>query len=332
MSRRQYVLKAKPSAPPELSARAKVILDRGTIKVTEKGHLFKLESINKASLPPQLEGIRRSDISEFSRQSRTRLIREVCSYGRLVPIFITLTYGADYPDPIESKAHLKAFWRKIAKAHPDYWAVWKLEFQKRGAPHYHLLIYTTEGKPRIPKAFISSVWAMATGRPELEKTGTKVESLRSHRGGVWYATKYLCKEETFKPSKDDGDPAASEESARPGRFWGILSRKNRPKSEVTYQLSPSEYKMLLSEIIKAQAAVLVAKDYMNSQPLTWDEALCLATQDAASIEEKGREIVKNNRVPTHLMSDEHGLIRRISMMAQSGYCDYYPDKFFDQLG
>jgi len=217
-----------------LKGRDKLKLGR-KLKVTKNGHLFELESINAGKQPSHLEGVERSEIHEFSSQSRARLIREVSSYGSMVPIFVTLTYGAEYPEPLETKKHLKAWWRRISSAHPDYFAVWKLEFQKRGAPHYHLLVYSKKGRPRICKDFLKESWWQATKTKNLR---TEVKRLRSHRGGVWYATKYLAKTEVYKPPVDPSETGNARQSVPgPGRFWGIMSRKNKPDNVSHYMLS-----------------------------------------------------------------------------------------------
>lgn len=90
------------------------------------------------SKPPKTK---RGDIDAFSDKSRRRLRRcAVDAWPALTSQFV-LTYPAEFPsDGKVSKKHLdrflKAFRRKF-KGHPYLWV---LEFQRRGAPHYHLFL------------------------------------------------------------------------------------------------------------------------------------------------------------------------------------------------
>lgn len=163
----------------------------------------------------------RGEIKEFSRSARKRLM---IYFNQLnlaeidhKPLFITLTYPSVFPADInESKAHLEAFTKRLIRRYPRAAVVWKLEYQKRGAPHYHLLVFNV---PFIPFAFVSSAWydCVASGQPEHLAAGTRVERIRSWRGVLYYASKYL--------GKTGYQPAA----CRPGRFWGIINRKFLPR-------------------------------------------------------------------------------------------------------
>ena len=298
--------------------------------MNEKGHLFNLESVNSSAVPPQLQNTVRGEVNTFTRPSRNRLIREISSYGKLCPIFITLTYGSDYPDAKDSKKHLDRWWKRVTREFPEYWAVWKLEFQERGAPHYHLLVYTKEGKPRIPKKWISDSWADVVGDESIRKTGTRVESLRSHRGGIWYATKYLAKvEEPRKASSNneaetDSDKGDAQRSS--GRFWGVLSRKNKPDSEVTHRLSPLEYKVFLHDIIENYAKGLITKERRDSG-LSWEEINTVPIE-RDELDAKMKEVIAKSKVPVHHMSDESSFVERIQRLAKDPYFCERAEKLF----
>ena len=327
---KNYTLGPSTQPPVELSSRERLFKNKGTFKVTEKGHLFALESVNNSVVPEHLKGVLRGEVCSFTRPSRNRLIREISSYGKLCPIFITLTYGADYPDTKESKKHLDRWWKRVAREFPDYWAVWKLEFQKRGAPHYHMLVYSTQNKPRIPKEWVSDSWADVVGDESVRKTGTRVESLRSHRGGIWYATKYLAKVENPSENKDSGSPESDKgdetESSSSGRFWGVLSRKNRPKSQVEHRLSPSEYKVLLHDLVRRYAQDLIKRD-RRKDGCSWDE-INTEVIDEDEIAGKMKEVIAKSKIPVHLMSDESSFVERIQRLAQDPYFCERAEKFF----
>jgi hypothetical protein len=92
----------------------------------------------------------RSEVTEWSRKSRSRMTRRLAEVdwaplsesGRL-PAMITLTYPGDWetvcPDGQTVKGHFFAFLRRWERAWAEpFTGAWKLEFQARGAPHFHL--------------------------------------------------------------------------------------------------------------------------------------------------------------------------------------------------
>lgn len=167
----------------------------------------------------QKGGGQRGNISKFSRASRLRLMRKVARTKIAeLPLFVTLTYGEAYPDdPKVWKAEFKAFWKRVKRKFPKAGCIWKLEPQKRGAPHWHLLLW---GVPLlVARANIPYMWASLVGRGDtkvlnfhLGLYGNQpcVTPVRSYKGVMAYASKYLGKELEVA-----GWTA-------PGRFWGVL--------------------------------------------------------------------------------------------------------------
>lgn len=157
-------------------------------------------------------------VREFSRKSRTRLQQTLCAMpvahvSRGV-LFITLTYPADYPgDWKRWKAQLNAWTDRLRRRLPRAAGVWKLEPQKRGAPHFHLLVV---GVPFIAKQWISTSWYEVVGShdPKHLTAGTQVQLARSHKGVVAYASKYTAKPERLPASWQHGV----------GRWWGAFNR------------------------------------------------------------------------------------------------------------
>ena len=108
----------------------------------------------------------RREVTGWSRKSRTNMVRSLCELD-YSPLFdgpdfrplamITLTYPGDWltvaPNGKEAKRHLAAFRRRYERAWGEpLAAVWKLEFQRRGAPHYHLLMRPPQGRAATPGA------------------------------------------------------------------------------------------------------------------------------------------------------------------------------------
>lgn len=192
-------------------------------------------SLVRVQRPPKNELLRvqgfqggggRSYVSGFSPASRLRLMRLAATLRRdCVPIFITLTYPGVYPEtPKQWKRHLDTLVKRLRRRFEDCSAIWKLEPQRRGAPHFHLLLYGVYQVPDDFRSWLSEAWYKVVGSGDERhlKAGTRVEYLRSYRGAVSYAAKYMDK------TVDD----LPEAWGKPGRFWGVVGRDNLPVGEV----------------------------------------------------------------------------------------------------
>lgn len=96
-------------------------------------------------------------IRGWSARSRARMVATMAEldlapllWAEGEPAMVTLTYPGDWetvaPDGPTTKAHLRTFFERYKRAWGEPWrGVWKLEFQRRGAPHYHLLMVPPSG-------------------------------------------------------------------------------------------------------------------------------------------------------------------------------------------
>lgn len=110
--------------------------------------------VRQANLGGLVGGGRRGDIVGFSAAARRRLRDRLLllPWGDYVDrdphratanlVLVTLTYPRDFPTEFETyKSHLASFHKRLARARGEpIHAMWRLEFQKRGAPHYHILV------------------------------------------------------------------------------------------------------------------------------------------------------------------------------------------------
>jgi len=161
---------------------------------------------------------------------------------------VTLTYPYEYPsNGRETKEHLRRFLqelqredkRRIDQRPSDqlHSAFWFLEFQARGAPHYH--IFTN--RP-VNKEWCSRRWYDIVNSEDLRhlRAGTRCETLvRGRAGTISYASKYAAKAE-------QKDVPAGYENV--GRFWGVygcrvtmaadtfVSRADLEEGKVSYQV------------------------------------------------------------------------------------------------
>lgn len=96
-------------------------------------------------------------ITSWSRKSRARMVATMAELDLAPlllagdkPAMITLTYPGDWevvaPNGEVAKGHLLAFFKRYERAWGESLVdVWKMEFQRRGAPHFHLLMSPPQG-------------------------------------------------------------------------------------------------------------------------------------------------------------------------------------------
>lgn len=125
--------------------------------------------------------------------------------------FVTLTYPERYPDDGRVwKKHLRAFLRRLERRGLQG-AVWRLEFQERGAPHFHLLlVFVDKVDLSWLREYVSVAWYEVVGSGDEKHflAGTNCQQVRVGRGLMSYIAKYLAKEAV------DGVAV--------GRRWGVV--------------------------------------------------------------------------------------------------------------
>ncbi len=173
---------------------------------------------------PRVGGGPRSSIKVFSARARKLMLKRLFSLSTYPSLFITLTYPRIYPaDSEEWKRHLDNFFRSLRREFPESWFFWKLEPQKRGAPHFHLLgELGPEVNIHLLRTYISHLWfrVCGTGDPKHLRAGTQVDLINDSEGKMRaYVCKYVGKAETGVNYAD---------WERPGQFWGVRGRKNLP--------------------------------------------------------------------------------------------------------
>lgn len=162
---------------------------------------------------PPLGG-KRGDVTVFSQASRYRLFRLLHQLEFEKVSFITLTYPASFPeDPKVYKGHLLAFRQMIERRYGKIKTVWRLEFQERGAPHYHLMMLDA---PFIPVEELCWEWKCIVGSYDMahELLGVDIKLVTGHKEGALIAS-YLAK---YVGKIDDRD--TKDVTQKVGRWWG----------------------------------------------------------------------------------------------------------------
>jgi len=196
-------------------------------------------------------GGKRGKVTEFSAQSRLRLVRAVCKLA-IVPehcLFVTLTYPAEFPtEAAEINAHFAAMVKRLKRSFPGVSGYAKVEPQKRGAPHWHLLLFGdrfSRAKVEALRRWMARAWYEVVGSGDLKhfRAGTQVKVPTTVNGTMAYLCKYLGKTCTGLP---------------PGlRYWRVINRKDLPVSEtIKVELSEAEgiqLKRLLLRLVRSHA-------------------------------------------------------------------------------
>lgn len=191
-------------------------------------------------------------ITEWSRKSRSAMCRTFAEldYAPLVesgrvPAMVTLTYPGDWeavaPDGATVKRHM-VLWRK--RFQREYGepvrCIWKLEFQRRGAPHIHLWMAPPMTPGRSGRGFaqwLSETWAQVVDHPDAEQkarhrlAGTAIDVRNGLRACdpkrlAIYFTKHSSPNLAGDKEYQHIVPELWRHPGRgPGRFWGVYGLK-----------------------------------------------------------------------------------------------------------
>lgn len=160
---------------------------------------------------------KQGDIQEFSYKSRSRMLKRINQVDpeRTHLLYhVTLTYPERFPTDGEThKTDLDVFIKRIKRMFgKQVELLWKLEFQSRGAPHYHILLFI----PDEYSLYYLREWFKRNWREVAQRFWD--EKIENHkrvscdpvdclRKAGFYLSKYLTKKE------DDTPP-------NQGRYWG----------------------------------------------------------------------------------------------------------------
>lgn len=200
----------------------------------------------------KLRGKERGEITRFSGSSGSRMGRYLRECTAKYQYMHTLTYPNEYPsDGKLVKYQLKRYLQEISRIavangrKSECSHFWFIEFQARGAPHFHIL--TTEF---IDFNVCAQLWYDIVGSNDKKhlKAGIRVEKLlKGKKGMISYARKYAMK----SAQKD-----VPKEYRNVGRFWGINGIRKVVSADTVFfadnvrlNSKISEKKHLLDDII-----------------------------------------------------------------------------------
>lgn len=190
----------------------------------------------------------RGEIKGFSPSSASRMRRYLRTCEADYQILITLTYPLSYPiNGRTCKEQLRRFLQELRRyavgktiEGKPFSAFWFLEFQARGAPHFHIFTNC-----RFPKDWIANRWYGIVGSDDARHlvAGTRIETIRSGRHGARaYAGKYAAKQQQKEVPHD---------FASVGRFWGVVGNRKCSAASILfpdYLVGSAVYKSFRSEL------------------------------------------------------------------------------------
>jgi len=178
----------------------------------------------------------RGPIRSFSARSRSRMLQRLAmiDYTALGPAqWVTLTYHESYPVSHDLVQRDIDTWLKaIERLQPDMRYIRRLDWQRRGAPHHHLIIWFPDyyhakwlAEARIQMA---AEWHRIAAPHSIHhaRHGARIKEVNSLRGLVSYVSKYAAKVD------QPGDHAYE------GRRWAASRRLPcKPQIEASVSLT-----------------------------------------------------------------------------------------------
>jgi len=174
----------------------------------------------------------RGEVTGFSKRSRLRLMHLFATLSDAPAMFITLTYGQKYPTAAKAKTHLKSLFKRLQRENPDASMVWRIELQKRLAPHFHLILY---GFKFISFKRLRAMWLEVIGHEyantangTIKCPSMKVIRMKGTRQVSAYVSKYVAKQEDAGTLDSEPYLAAQKEI---GRHWGVMGSDKLPYAQ-----------------------------------------------------------------------------------------------------
>lgn len=220
---------------------------------------------------------RRGRIVHFSAKSRKRLLEVMARMRKDIKgLFMTFTYRREDVSNFEAKKHLDLMLRWLKYNIPDAAFIWRLEFQERGTPHFHIIELNVKRVPLDVFKGITAHWQKMTG----DDSYPDIKQMQNKKHAMFYVSKYIAKRGQTTPAAFGEDAAGavggpqpseasaagldyvpySEKSVFVGRFWGIVNRKNLPLADQQVRdfngsaLSFLEYRRMARSYLDARFA------------------------------------------------------------------------------
>lgn len=188
----------------------------------------------------------KDDIKGFSPASRLRALQwlNMLQVDRLQkPVFVTTTFHDTYPaDAVTLKKILDKFLKRFKRQWPGSVYFWRVEYQKRGAPHFHFIFWQTLGNQPWDEnelaVWVCNNWNALNlcGCKHCVSYSTRVDAVTDFDRAKKYVAKYLAKN-----SDNVGEYLLK-------RQWG--GSKDAPRDEHAFIFKSKDYS------VKVQLALI----------------------------------------------------------------------------
>ena len=231
---------------------------------------------------------KRGVVGDFSYSSRRRMqthLSKIHGDYYQTSLFLTLTYHNDWQGR-EPRKDLDTYLKRLRRRFPSMAYVWRLEAQKRLAPHYHLLLFFEDRLTDSQKSDITLQWHMIVD-PESEYHslyGAKLErDLDGMEGVRVYISKYCA-----KPS----EMGEAQPEWWQGRYWAS-SRNLKTSMIATIPLHSEEEEQYLKGVVA---------DYLVERA-SMEEASADSEQQRKAAHRKSRfaNVVRSEHIKSRVM-------------------------------
>lgn len=215
------------------------------------------------------DGAARGVVRGWSPRSRARMARTFAEV-EWAPLFavpntrpgvVTLTYPGDWvsvvPTAEACKRHVEMLRRRwVRRWGKGSWVgAWKLEFQRRGAPHVHALLPVPADGSFV--RWLSAVWFEIVGSDDFRhlRAGTGVDLAEGARcSDPRRLAVYFGKHGSFRAKRYQDVPPVEWDST--GRIWGVWGLRRAVAEVGVTQRQLIEARRLLRGVVRSQRRVV----------------------------------------------------------------------------
>lgn len=162
----------------------------------------------------------------FSHRSRCNLLQQIAKidYEYMGQgLHVVLTYPGEWEtNPEIWKRHLHNFRRSMDRRYDGWCALWRIEPQRRGAPHYHMIVWgIPDLETQTESRWMKDTWwrIVGSGDENHRNMGVKVIHVEGNQE-EYVKTRYLA----FYGSKDNKNGKSEIFEYPIGRYWGFHHR------------------------------------------------------------------------------------------------------------
>jgi len=202
-----------------------------------QGSLLLLKVTGQESRPVA-HNHKRGIIRVFSAAARRRMLRFMARLKtrKIRATFITLTFTEIVTNE-RAKIVFKRWVMRVRRRFESISCVWRMEFQERGAIHFHLLCFNL---PFWAQADLQKTWEACT---EESRSIVHIKLVHGARSIMSYIAKYIAKKDETSLEDVSYQHVDRESGEVPvlGKFWGWINKNALPLGELHEGVLTDDY-------------------------------------------------------------------------------------------